>query len=214
MAGKFKSIVLDVDSTLCGVEGIDWLATRRGPDVAARTRELTDRAMNGEITLEAVYAERLELIRPTRQDVEALARVYQATAAPGAIAAISRMRDDGMRVVLVSGGIRQAIAPLASDLGVELHAVDVYWDDAGAYTGFDRHSALTTQQGKLEVVRGLSLPRPVLAVGDGATDLAMRDAADAFAAFTGFVRRDSVVRGASYTVSSFDELVEVVLPVS
>lgn len=210
MASKFKSIVLDVDSTLCGVEGIDWLATRRGADVAVRTRELTDRAMNGEITLDAVYGERLELIRPTRLDVEALARVYQTTVAPGAIAAISQMRDADLRVVLVSGGIRQAIAPLASDLGVELHAVDVHWDESGAYAGFDRHSPLATQQGKLEIVRGLTLPRPVLAVGDGATDLAMRETADEFAAFTGFVCRESVVRGASYNVATFEELLEKV----
>ena len=35
---KFASVVLDVDSTLCGVEGIDWLAQRRGPEMADRVR--------------------------------------------------------------------------------------------------------------------------------------------------------------------------------
>ena len=54
---RFASVVLDVDSTLCGVEGVDWLAQRRGADVAARTRALTERAMNGEIPLDSVYGE-------------------------------------------------------------------------------------------------------------------------------------------------------------
>ena len=59
---RFASVVLDVDSTLCGVEGIDWLAQRRGGDVARRVRELTDRAMNGEIPLDSVYGERLAML--------------------------------------------------------------------------------------------------------------------------------------------------------
>jgi phosphoserine phosphatase len=44
---RFASVFLDVDSTLCGVEGIDFLAQRRGPDVAARVTEATERAMRG-----------------------------------------------------------------------------------------------------------------------------------------------------------------------
>jgi hypothetical protein len=52
----------------------------------------------------------------------------------------------------------------------------------------------------------------VLAVGDGATDLAVRPAVDAFAAFTGFVRRDAVVRAADFELSTFDELLEALTP--
>ena len=54
-------------------------------------------------------------------------------------------------------------------------------------------------------------PCAVLAVGDGATDLAMRPAVDGFAAFVGFVRRDVVVRGADAVLESFDQLLELVL---
>ena len=62
------------------------------------------------------------------------------------------------------------------------------------------------------MVRALALPRPVLAVGDGATDLAMRPAVDRFAAFTGFVRRKPVVDAADVEISSFDQLLATVLP--
>jgi phosphoglycolate phosphatase-like HAD superfamily hydrolase len=60
----------------------------------------------------------------------------------------------------------------------------------------------------------LSLPRPILSVGDGATDAAMKSAgaADAFAAFTGFVRREPVVALADHVIATFDELVALVLP--
>src|SRR5260221_7193722 len=55
----FASIILDVDSTLCGVEGIDWLPAARGADVSERVEELTRRAMAREVALDSVYGERL-----------------------------------------------------------------------------------------------------------------------------------------------------------
>ena len=208
---KFASVVLDVDSTLCGIEGVDWLAERCGGDIAQRTRQLTERAMNGEIPLDSIYGERLAVLRPSRADIEALADAYRERIAPGAADAIARLVAAGVRVVLVSGGIRQAIEPLATTLGVELHAVDVYFDREGDYKTFNRASPLATQQGKLGVVRALNLPRPALAVGDGSTDVAMREAVDEFAACTVFVRRHAVIAAAAREVASYDALLELVL---
>jgi phosphoserine phosphatase len=210
----FATVILDVDSTLSGIEGIDWLAARRGADVAARVAELTDRAMRGEIPLDAVYGERLGLVRPSAGDVAELAEAYAGAVAPGAAEAIARLREAGRTVVLVSGGLREAIVPLAASVGVaagDVHAVGVRFDAAGAYAGFDAASPLTTQGGKRVIAERLGLPRPALAVGDGATDAAMRPAVDSFAAFTGFVRRDRVVSDADHDVSSFSQLTELVL---
>jgi phosphoserine phosphatase len=212
MKARFASVVLDVDSTLCGVEGVDWLARLRDDEIARKSAELTDRAMNGEIEIQRVYGERLDLIRPTRKEMDALSQVYRKTIAKGAKQAIAKLRGADVRLILVSGGFRPAIAPVARELGVDLFAVDVYWTDAGEYAGFERASPLTTQHGKLDVVRSADLPRPTLAVGDGSTDLGMRAAVDEFAAFTGFVRRDAIVAAANREIASFEQLVSVVLP--
>ena len=212
--GGYSSVVLDVDSTLCGIEGIDWLAARRGPEAGVRIAELTDRAMNGELALDDVYGERLGVVRPTRSDLDALASAYEGALAPGAAEAIARMRAAGRRIVLVSGGIRNAILPVARRLGIDdtdVHAVNVLVDTAGEYETYDAHSPMTTAEGKRSVVESLRLPRRLVAVGDGATDLAIRPVADAFIAFTGYVRREPVVAGADAVVESFDQLVELVL---
>jgi phosphoserine phosphatase len=114
----------------------------------------------------------------------------------------------------VSGGIREAILPLATSLGVadrEVQAVSLTFSPEGVYAGYDRTSPLTTSDGKRVVVESLKLPRRVVAVGDGATDLAMRPAVDLFAAFTGFARRAAVVAGADLVIDSFEQLVELVL---
>ena len=210
----FASVILDVDSTLCGIEGIDWLAERRGADVGREVTLLTDRAMRGEIPLDSVYGERLALVRPRRDDIVALSAAYMASFAAGAKHAIGRLQDEGRRVVLVSGGIREAIVPVASVIGIpnrDVHAVSVLLDANDEYAGFDSASPLATAEGKRAVATRLGLPRAVLAVGDGATDLAMRPAVDGFAAFVGFVRRDVVVRGADAVLESFDQLLELVL---
>ncbi|HEY9227764.1 MAG TPA: hypothetical protein VIP11_14000, partial [Gemmatimonadaceae bacterium] len=122
---------------------------------------------------------------------------------------IARLRRSGVQVVLVSGGIRHALLRLTLELGLgptDLHAVPVRFDALGAYAGFDETSPLTTADGKARVVAALDLEAPIVAAGDGATDLAMRDVVDAFVAYTGFVSRPSVVEHADAVVTSFAEL--------
>lgn len=214
----FASVAIDVDSTLRGIEGIDFLAARRGGDVGARIAALTDRAMRGTVPLESVYGERLTIVRPTVADVEALADEYRESLAPGAAAAIAAIRNAGVRPILISGGVRQAIAPVARALGFadhDLFAVSLTFDSAGNYMTYDMHSPLATQRGKPELVARLAaegkLRRPILAVGDGATDVPLRSIADTFAAFTGFARRETVVANADVELGSFAELEKLVL---
>ena len=83
-ATRFASVILDVDSTLSGIEGIDWLAERRGAVVAAEVARLTERAMDGAITLDEVYDLRLQLVQPSRADCEQLGVAYKEAMAPGA----------------------------------------------------------------------------------------------------------------------------------
>ncbi len=211
---RFNSVVLDVDSTLSGIEGIDWLASLRGPAAEAQSAELTDKAMKGLIPLEAIYGQRLNSVRPTRREIEELATVYLERMAPLARETLAQLREEGVDLTIASGGFHQAIVPLASALGVEIdhvHAVRLHFDDHGGYAGFDDASPLTRQYGKRRIVEGLRLTGPVLAVGDGITDYEIASVVDAFAAFTGFTRRESVIRRADYVLESFDQLRELVL---
>ena len=213
----FASVVIDVDSTLCGVEGIDFLAERRGPEVRDKIVALTDKAMKGEIALESVYDQRLTMIEPGVGDVLALADAYIRSVAPGAAEAIDAMRRAGVRLFLVSGGIREAIAPVARQLGFaddELFAVSLWFTTDGEYLGVNAPAPLATQSGKPEVVSALidsgRVERPLLAVGDGATDAMLVGVADKFAAYVGFARRESVVARADMEIGSFAELAGIV----
>jgi len=210
---RFRSVVLDVDSTLSGVEGIDWLAACRGDAMARAVAEMTRAAMQGGVPLEQVYGRRLAKIRPRHDEIEALSHVYVERVAPGAVDVIHRMQRAGIQVQLVSGGLRPALLRLAYHVGLspgDVHAVPIHFDAVGAYTDYDASSPLTRSSGKRDVVRGLALDGPVIAVGDGVTDVAMREAVDSFAAFTGFVQRQPVIDAADDTVASFSELERLV----
>jgi phosphoserine phosphatase len=210
----FASVVLDVDSTLTSIEGISWLAERRGPDVARAVDAMTVRAMDGATPLDAVYAERLALVRPSRGDLSALAGAYAAGLVPGVQSALDALRAADVRLVVVSGGLRDAVVPFVATLGIaehDVYAVALRFAPDGTYAGFDASSPLACSRGKPTIARTLGLPRPVLAVGDGSTDAELKECVDAFAAFTGVVRRESVVAAADYVVSQFADLPPLVL---
>jgi phosphoserine phosphatase len=217
----YAGLVLDVDSTLTTVEGIEWLAERRAPAVSQRVAEMTHKAMAGTVGLDDVYAERLALVQPSSRDVAALADAYMSGVLPGARDTLQVLRTRGIEMTVVSGGIRQAIVPLAASLGISddrVHAVSLEFAPDGRYAGFDTSSPLARRWGKPTLVRGLRLARPLMALGDGNTDAELktqvidgRRAVDAFAAFVGVAARAAVVAVADYIIHRFVELPPIVL---
>ena len=74
MSNLFQSVIFDVDSTLCSIEGIDELARMKG--VQDQIVPLTNQAMEGKLSLEDVFSHRLEIIQPTERDIELLGNLY------------------------------------------------------------------------------------------------------------------------------------------
>jgi phosphoserine phosphatase len=191
----FGTVVFDCDSTLSAIEGIEELA-RENAEVA----ELTAQAMDGRLPLEQVFARRLELVRPSRADVERIGRRYVEHLVPHADRLIAALQGLGKRVVIVSGGLLPAVRHLARHLGVpdeDVHAVDLQHDESGAYAGFDEASPLARSGGKPAVLEALRRDGERLAlVGDGATDLEAAPLVDRFVAFAGVERRAAVLAAA------------------
>ena len=195
----FASVVFDCDSTLVAVEGIDELS---GP-FRDQIQALTDAAMDGTVRLEDVYGLRLEIIRPTRAQLAAVAREYVRTLVPHARETVAALRWLGKTVRIVSGGLLPAVLAVGAELGLapdDVAAVGISFDEKGEYAGFDAGSLLARGGGKEVVLRAWDLPRPALLVGDGATDLEARPAVDAFAAYAAVVERAAVVAGADYVL--------------
>jgi phosphoserine phosphatase len=212
---RFRTVVFDCDSTLSAIEGIEELSHGHRAEVS----RLTSLAMSGAVPLEDVYGRRLDLIRPTRLEVDRIGRLYIERAVPGALETVRSLLAAGVRVQVLSGGLTPPVAVLATHLGIvpeHVAAVDIFFDSSGAFAGFDHDSLLVRAGGKRRWLeeRGTGLPRPILLVGDGATDLEARPAVDAFAAFTGVVDRPEVSRRADHVIPgpSLAAIVPLVLP--
>ena len=207
---KYRFVFFDVDSTLVSIEGIDVLAAGN-PEIV----RLTDMAMNGEIPLDEVYARRLEIIRPSRGDVEALGRRYTESLVDGAAETIAALQSAGADVHLVTAGIAQAIAPLAAKLNIApraVHAVPLQFDDAGHYVDFDRRSLLTRNGGKELVVHAVlarAKGRSAF-IGDGVSDLETKFVVTLFIGFGGVHVRERVQASAEVYVT--EPTLRAVLP--
>jgi len=206
-----KLICFDCDSTLSAIEGIDELARGRGPEVFARVEEQTREAMDGKIPVEAVFGRRLEVIRPRQADVAAIGRQYIEQIEPTALATVARLKAAGWTPVIVSGGFRPIIAPLATHLGItRIEAVDLYFDAAGNYTGYDAKYPTTRSGGKPEIMRALKAelrPARLVMVGDGVSDLETKGEVDLFVGFGGYAERPRVKAGAVTFIHRLNELI-------
>jgi phosphoserine phosphatase len=170
---SFDVICFDCDSTLSKIEGIDELARRAG--VGEAMAKLTDLAMNGELPLEAVYGKRLETIRPDKASIDWVADLYIAEIVDGVKDVFNTLLTQGKELHIISGGLRQAILPLAGVLGLpenRVHAVDIQFDEDGSYKGYDENSPLARSGGKREICqRLLNGKQSLVLIGDGKTDM-------------------------------------------
>ncbi len=192
---SFDVICFDCDSTLSKIEGIDELAGRVG--LGEKMSRLTDAAMNGEVPLEAVYGQRLSAIRPDQASIDWLAGLYIEQIVDGVKDVFTTLTATGKELHIISGGLRQAILPLAQILGLpetQVHAVDIFFNTDGSYRDYDQQSPLARSGGKAEICRRLLKAQGSLVmVGDGKTDMEAKQAGAVVIGFGGVVDR-AVVR--------------------
>jgi phosphoserine phosphatase len=180
-----RLLLADMDSTIIGQECIDEIAAFAG--VGDTVAAITERAMRGELDFEAALTERVGLLRGL--DVQALATVARErlTITPGARELVATMRAAGAWCVLVSGGFTYFTSRIAARVGFDQNQANTLEIRDGRLTGNPvlpilgraaKHEAL----GDLARARGLPLTA-TLAVGDGANDLAMIEAAGLGVAF-------------------------------
>ncbi len=197
---RYGTVLFDCDTTLSAMEGIDELARNHRDQIVP----LTEAAMRGEVPLESVYARRLHIIKPSRADLERIGRMYVERLVDGAREVVTGLSRAGVDVHIISGGLRPAVLHVAESLGVppeKVHAVDIHFDDAGNFSGFDEASPLTRDGGKPAVIESLGpLARPLMLVGDGNTDLDAKPVVDCFVGFAGVVARPRVVAQAHVVI--------------
>ncbi len=175
-AGRRKKLLLaDMDSTMIQQECIDELADVAG--VGDRVKEITARAMNGELDFNGALIERVGLLKDL--DVGVIDRVLadRITLMPGGAALVSTMKANGAYAALVSGGFTAFTSAVAGQLGFDENRANTLIVKDGKLTGDVAVPILgraAKAQALEEITQQLGISaQDVLAVGDGANDLGM-----------------------------------------
>jgi phosphoserine phosphatase len=189
-----RLLVSDMDSTVITVECIDELAGALG--IQAEVAAITRRAMNGELDFRTALAARVALLAGL--PVTVLDEVYRERVRlmPGAATLVRTMRARGATTALVSGGFAPFTERVRAALGFDLVQANRLQTSAGRLTGRVLEP-VRGPQSKLALLMRLARARKLasaatLAVGDGANDLPMLEAAGLGVAY----RAHPVVRAA------------------
>jgi phosphoserine phosphatase len=180
-----RLLVADMDSTMITIECIDELAGYVG--IKAQVAETTRRAMNGEIDFATALRERVALLAGVPiTSIDEICR-ERIRAMPGAATLVRTMRAHGARTVLVSGGFSQFTGFVRRLLGFDVDEANRLEVVDGRLTG-RLVGEIRDARSKLEALHRHAADLGVaaaaaLAVGDGANDLPMIEAAGLGVAF-------------------------------
>ena len=175
-AGRRKKVLLaDMDSTMIQQECIDELAEMAG--VGAQVKDITARAMNGELDFEGALIARVGLLKGLPESVIDDVLNTRISLMPGGPVLLATMKANGAYAALVSGGFTSFTARVAATLGFDENRANTLLTDDTMLTG-DVARPILGREAKVaaleDVTKRLGLSETdVLAVGDGANDLGM-----------------------------------------
>ena len=174
-----RLLVADMDSTMITIECIDELADYAG--LKAEVAAVTERAMRGEMRFEEALAERVALLKGL--DEAMVGRCYdeRVRMTPGAEALVRTMKREGAYCLLVSGGFSAFADRVAKALGFDRAVSNSLPAENGRLTGRVPEpivGAEAKRRALLDAAAGQGVDlSETLAVGDGANDIPMIEAA-------------------------------------
>ncbi|NBM14765.1 phosphoserine phosphatase SerB [Streptomyces sp. GC420] len=195
-----RLVVMDVDSTLIQDEVIELFAAHAGCE--EEVAEVTARAMRGELDFEQSLHARVALLEGLDASVVEKVRA-EVRLTPGARTLIRTLKRLGYQVGVVSGGFTQVTDDLRERLGLDFASANTLEIVDGKLTGRVTGD-IVDRAGKARLLRrfaaeaGVPLEQTV-AIGDGANDLDMLNAAGLGVAFNA----KPVVREAAHTAVNF-----------
>jgi len=174
-----KLLVADMDSTMITIECIDELADYAG--IKAQIADVTERAMRGELDFAEALRARVALLADLDEAKIDICREERVKIMPGAKALVRTIGARGGRTVLVSGGFTRFAEPVGADIGFHRVVANVLGIEGGRLTGGVGDPIVDSARKQQELEAALAdhgIPVALsMAVGDGANDIPMIEAA-------------------------------------
>lgn len=199
----YSTFMVDVDSCLTGVEGIDELGKMYGIEKVIRALTRGPLDGNNKMTFTETFPKRLNLIRPKEEDIKIEAQIYLDNIIKDVFKVFQVLRSAGVDIRLLSAGFKNAMDKLAEYLRIPLekiYANTLLFDENGNYMGFDETNPLCREGGKKQIIENLlnkkEIESSVAIIGDSVSELETEPETDFRIGFGGFVSRERVVKEA------------------
>ncbi len=214
---KDRYFIIDFDSTFIKLETLDVLASYVLKDrtdreeIVGKIKEITEQGMNGEISFDDSLRLRMSYLSPTREDLAEVVKILKKNVTDS----ISRNKDffkkNADRIYIISGGFKELIGPVTESYAIapdHILANTFVFDKNGKFEGYDHKNPLSKADGKVEAVKKLGLKGELIVIGDGYTDLRLRESGvvSKFFVFTENINREKVTVKADRVASNFDEV--------
>jgi len=211
-----KHFVIDFDSTFTQVEALDILgeiSLANNPKKKKKLqelKELTDLAMGGKLAFRESLEKRLDILEANKSAIPELVERLKKMVSVSFVRNEEFFKEYKNNIYIISNGFKEIIVPIVSELGVKegnVYANTFVFDKGGNITGFDKDNVLSSNNGKVELLKQMGLQGDVYVIGDGYNDYEIKAAglANKFYAFTENIERDDVLDKADHITPSLDE---------
>ncbi|MCH9643439.1 MAG: HAD-IB family phosphatase [Gammaproteobacteria bacterium] len=204
LSAPIDAIAFDCDGTLSKIEGIDECA--RQNNVFEQVCALTERAMSESGINSDLYQQRLDYVKPSLKQLEALGEQYYQTRSEGVDQVLATFRKLGKAIFIISAGMNPAVTIFAKKLGIppeNVYAVDIFFDSQKRYRDFNRDAFPGKKGGKRLAIKEINKRYPrVMLVGDGMNDVEAADIVTRFVGYGGNYYRENVKQQSEHYIET------------
>jgi D-3-phosphoglycerate dehydrogenase len=211
-----RHFVIDFDSTFTQVEALDVLGEislhdhEEKEERLQKLSDLTNSGMAGDLSFRESLEQRLALLNAREHHLPMLVDRLRSKVSTSFIRNKEFFEENHENIYIISNGFKEFIVPIVEKFGIReenVFANTFRPDSSGRLNAFDTDNLLSSNNGKVEILKSLELQGDVYVIGDGYTDYEIKAAglANRFYAFTENVERGNVLEKADHITPSLDE---------
>lgn len=216
-----NSLIFDFDSTLIKVESLELLFEHYLLDhpnknqILQQIKSITDQGMSGQIGFHESISRRLQLLKAHHNQITEVAQLIKSQHITRSIFRNKHFfQKHSEHIFVISGGFDELTLPTTRFLGIQDDHVftnQFTYDTQNLVTGLNINNPLSQNQGKIKQLKLLDLPKPIIAIGDGYTDLELflNHQVDNFILFTENIARSNLINQSPYQSPCFNDLINL-----
>ena len=211
--------IIDFDSTFIKDESLDVLAKfsfGKEDKFVDKIANITNDGMEGKISFKESLTKRIELFDSNKKCLEMTIEFLKNRVSKSFKENKQFLKKNSDNIYILSSGFLDIIEPIVMDFNIKKENIfgnNFTFDEFDNITGFEKTNTLSSDLGKVNIVKNLNLVGNIHVIGDGYTDYEIKKEgyADFFYLFTENKERKTLVKYADYSIKSLDEFINIVL---